>query len=44
MRAEDDWRSSIPDYNDALRLLATERKAPMFDAQRLFEGAPAGFR
>ncbi len=42
-RAEDDWRSTIPDYNDALRLLATERKAPMFDAQRLFEARPQDF-
>ena len=43
MREEDDWRSSIPDYNDALRLLATERNAPMFDAQRLFEARPQDF-
>ena len=43
MREKDDWRSTIPDYNDSLRLLATERNAPMFDAQRLFEARPQDF-
>ncbi len=43
LAARDDWRRHVPAYNDAVRLLAAERGAPLVDVQRVFADRPGEF-
>lgn len=43
LRKNTDWRSSVPDYNDSVRVVAKASGTPLVDVQQLFSEKPELF-